>query len=98
MSIERSQKVTPAVFTEIHPEASKRADRRNVEGATSASKTRTGTKVSLSNQIQSLQTNSSQDINTEYLDKIKAALSAGELPIDTDKIASALTKEMFQII
>lgn len=98
MSIERSQKISPAVFTEIHPEASKRIERRNVQGATTASKTRTGMKVSLSNQIQSLQTNSSQDINVEHLDKIKAALSAGELPIDTDKIAHALTKEMFQIL
>lgn len=98
MSIEHSQKISPAVFTRIHSEASKRTDQRNVQSATTASKTRTGTKVSLSNQIQSLQTNSSQDINVEHLDKIKAALAAGELPIDTDKIANALTKEMFQII
>ncbi|WP_337013537.1 flagellar biosynthesis anti-sigma factor FlgM [Pantoea sp. AS142] len=98
MSIEHSQKISPAVFTKIHPEAAKQTDRRTVQGATTANKTRTGTKVSLSNQIQSLQTNSSQDINVEHLDKIKVALAAGDLPIDTDKIANALTKEMFQII
>lgn len=96
MSIERSQKISPAVFTVIHPEGSKRSDR--VKSTTTESKTRTGTKVSLSNQIQSLQANSSNDINVEHLDKIKAALAAGKLPIDTDKIANALTKEMFQII
>jgi len=98
MSIERSQKISPPVFPEIHPEATKRTDQRNVQGTTTAKKTLNGTKVSLSNQIQSLQTNNSQDMNIKNLDKIKAALAAGELPVDTDKIAQALTREMFQII
>lgn len=97
MSIDRTQQISPATLTELHQEATKRAGRLQIQGSSSASNTRSGTKVSLSNQIQALKTDSSQDINSERLDKIKAALSAGELPIDTDKIAKSLAQDMFQL-
>jgi len=95
MSIERSQKISQVLFTRLHAETPKRSDRG--ENTTAASKTHTGTRVSLSNRLQSLQTSSSSDMNIPHLDKIKAALADGKLPIDTDKIAHVLTKEMFQI-
>lgn len=96
MSINSTQKISPAVFTTIQPDAPKRTEKRAMQSSGSADLS--GTKVSLSNQIQGLQANSSQDINIAHLDKIKAALAAGELPIDTDKIASSLVQEMFQSI
>lgn len=95
MSITRPLKISAAVFNEISPEASKRPERRS---ATLASASRdTGTRVRLSHQIQGLQDDSSQDINIEHLDRIKTALAAGELPVDTDKIAASLVQEMLQI-
>lgn len=95
MSITPTPKIAAAVFSEIHSENSKRADRRLTQEA-DASKRTAGTQVKLSNQIQWLQADSADDINTEQLDKIKAALAAGELPINTDKIAASLVQEMFQ--
>jgi len=95
MSIIPPPKISAALFSEIHPEAQKRADRRP-EVAASPRQPDTGTRVRLSQQIQGLQDDSSQDINIDRLNKIKAALSAGELPIDTDKIAVSLVQEIFQ--
>lgn len=98
MSIDRTPQITQASLTELHHETTKRAGIRHVQVSSSSSNSRAGTKVSLSNQIEALKTDSSQDINIEYLDKIKAALAAGELPIDTDKIAQSLVQDMFQLL
>jgi len=95
MSITRPLKISAARFSEIHPEASKPVDRQPARQA-SASRD-IGTRVRLSHQIQALQSDASQDMNTDHLDKIKAALASGELPIDTDKIAVSLVQEMLQI-
>ncbi len=94
MSITPTPKISAALFSEINQETSRRADRRTV---TPAAQGDTSTRVRLGHQIQGLKDDSSQDINIEHLDKIKAALTAGELPIDTDKIAASLVQEMFQI-
>ncbi|ROP58296.1 FlgM family anti-sigma-28 factor [Enterobacter sp. BIGb0383] len=97
MSIERTQQISPATLSEIHQDSTRRANRNISRPASDASTPRNGTKVSLGNHIQALKTDDSQDINIERLDKIKAALAAGDLPIDTDKIAASLTQDIFQL-
>lgn len=98
MSIERTQQVSPAALPEIHQESLRRAGRGSVsQNTSSAAGLSSGTKVSLGNQIEALKNDDSQDINTARLDNIKAALAAGDLPIDTDKIAASLARDIFQL-
>lgn len=54
------------------------------------------TQVRLSSLVQQMKSDSSNDINTQRVAEIRAALDAGELPLDAKKIASALVKDMFQ--
>ncbi|HCR1907821.1 TPA: flagellar biosynthesis anti-sigma factor FlgM [Enterobacter kobei] len=97
MSINRTQQISPTTLTGIHQESAKRTGKGTTQVPSATTRTRTGTKVSLSNQIQSLKNDDSQDLDIEKLDQIKAALNAGEHPIDTDKISESLVRDMFQL-
>lgn len=96
MSIDRTQKISPASLPEIHQEMAKRASKSPVQNSLRASSARSGTRVSLSNQVDDLKADDTQDINYARLEKIKSALAAGALPIDTDKIAQSLLQDMIQ--
>lgn len=56
-----------------------------------------GTQIKLSKVTQAIQTDSSQDVDYDRLAKIRAALDAGELQLDTDQIANALVDDIFQL-
>jgi len=92
MSIDRTPKITPTTLSPIRQNAAKRAGK----GATPQA-ARAGTRVSLSHQLQALQRDESQDLDYAQLDKIKSALASGELPIDTDKIAHSLVRDIFSL-
>lgn len=96
MSIDRTQKISPASLPEIHQEMAKRASKSPAQHSSRASSAHSGTRVSLSNQVDDLKADDTQDINYARLEKIKSALAAGTLPIDTDKIAQSLLQDMIQ--
>ncbi|OAT59387.1 hypothetical protein M993_01940 [Obesumbacterium proteus ATCC 12841] len=50
--------------------------------------------MSILKQTTAIQNDTTKDINVERLANIKAAMDAGELHIDTDKIAHALLQDM----
>lgn len=54
--------------------------------------------VTLSHMARQLDTDSSRDINRPRLEHIRAAMESGEWLIDSDKIASALVDDIFQLI
>lgn len=97
MSIDRTQQITATSLPELHQEMTKRTDKSSAQHASSSSHARACTRVSLSNQVSDLQSDTTQDINYTRLESIKSALAAGELPIDTDKISQSLVQEMFQL-
>jgi len=55
------------------------------------------TQVKLSPLAQQIQNDSSRDINTARLEKVKAAMNAGELTLDSNKIAHALLQDIYQL-
>lgn len=93
MSIDRTQKISPASLPEVHRERGSRENRR----ASLTSTACTGTRVSLNNQVRQLQTDDTHDLNYARLDRIKSALATGELPVDADKISQSLVRDMFDL-
>lgn len=94
MSIDRTQKITPATLPAIRQNGAKRADKGATPAASRAGSARAGTRVSLNRQLQAFAADDSQDMDYARLDKIKAALTAGELPVDADKISHALVVDI----
>lgn len=88
MSIERTQKITPAALPASGQKGATRADRGAAARASGA------TRVSLHQPLQAMAADASQDIDYARLERIKTALAAGELPIDNDKISHALVRDM----
>jgi len=97
MSIDRTQKITPATLPEIRQSVARRADRGATPTASRSGSARTGTRVSLNRQLQAFAADDSQDIDYARLDSIKSALAAGELPVDADKISRALVADMLSL-
>lgn len=54
------------------------------------------TQVRLSSLVQQMKSDSSNDIDEQRVAEIRAALDAGELPLDPQKIARALVMDIFQ--
>ncbi len=94
MSIDRTQKITPATLPDIRHNGAPRANSGAVARTSSG---RAGTRVSVNHPLQALSADSSQDLDYARLDAIKSALSAGELPIDTDKISHALVQDILTL-
>lgn len=46
--------------------------------------------------MQHVKADSSRDIDTARVAEVKAKMEAGELTLDSDKIASALVRDIFQ--
>lgn len=55
------------------------------------------TQVKLSKVTQQVKTDTSRDVDMERVNSIKAQISAGQLVIDTDKIAQCLMNEIFEL-
>nr|WP_235319095.1 flagellar biosynthesis anti-sigma factor FlgM [Kosakonia oryzae] len=53
------------------------------------------TQVKLSQLTQQFKSDTSRDIDTARVAEIKAKMDAGELTLDSDKIASALVRDIF---
>ncbi|MGU3524247.1 flagellar biosynthesis anti-sigma factor FlgM [Enterobacteriaceae bacterium C23F] len=54
------------------------------------------TEVTLSTLTKRIQNDDSRDVDYARVAEIRAALEAGELPLDPEKIAGALVQDMFQ--
>ncbi len=91
MSIDRTQPITTG---NAQHDLAIRPKNQNVGTSPPASNVTAGTQVSLSKLTQAVQTDTTHDINVERLARIKTAMEAGELHIDTDKIAHALVQDM----
>lgn len=92
MSIERTLPVMPGSTQHDVTLRSKTSD-NNL--AISEPKDDAGSDFKLSALTQQIQSECSNDINLERIAKITAAMEAGDLPIDTDKIAAALLEDLF---
>ncbi|WP_435927750.1 flagellar biosynthesis anti-sigma factor FlgM [Dryocola sp. BD613] len=91
MSIDRAQPLTTG---NAQHDLAIRSKPPSVSQTSAASNEIAGTQVSLSKLTQTVQTDTTRDINMERLANIRAAMEAGELHIDTDKIAHALVQDM----
>lgn len=91
MSIDRTQPVTPG---NAQHDLAIRSKNQSVIKTPATSNETAGTQVSLSKLTQTVQNDTTRDINTERLAAVRAAMEAGELHIDTDKIAHALVQDM----
>ncbi|MDH2897461.1 flagellar biosynthesis anti-sigma factor FlgM [Rahnella variigena] len=69
----------------------------DISAAPVAASETSGTQIKLSKVTQAIQTDSSQDVDYDRLAKIRAAMDAGELQLDTDQIANALVEDIFQL-
>lgn len=92
MSIERT---LPLTHGNTQHDVTLRAKTRetNVDSVTQA-----GDSVSqftLRTLTQQIQSEGNNGVNVERLNRIQAAMDAGELQIDTDKIAEALVRDIF---
>ncbi|CAI8915285.1 MULTISPECIES: flagellar biosynthesis anti-sigma factor FlgM [Kosakonia] len=97
MNIERTRQANPiqATGTQQQPvETRVMNDESAQSGKTDAQQA--GTQVKLSQLTQQIKNDGSRDVNTERLAAIKAKMDAGELHLDSDKIASALVRDIFR--
>ncbi|HEY3590935.1 MAG TPA: flagellar biosynthesis anti-sigma factor FlgM [Buttiauxella sp.] len=91
MSIDRAQPVTSG---NAQHDLAIRPKTQSASKTPLTSPESAGTQVSLSKLTQAVKNGTTHDINVERLANIKAAMEAGELHIDTDKIAHALVQDM----
>ncbi|WP_312239971.1 flagellar biosynthesis anti-sigma factor FlgM [Pantoea sp.] len=96
MSIDLSQKTLSAASVQFQPDVALRVKSGDAERKNNASAPASGTQVKLSKLAQEIQTDSSHDIDYDRVAKIRASLDAGELTLDSNKIAGALLDDMFQ--
>lgn len=91
MSIERTLPVTPG---NTQHDITLRTKARETNAAPVEQAGESGSQFKLSALTQQIQSDSGNDVNFERLASIKAAMDAGELQIDTDKIAQALLQDI----
>ncbi|WP_258041663.1 flagellar biosynthesis anti-sigma factor FlgM [Citrobacter amalonaticus] len=92
MSIERTLPVTPG---STQHDVTLRTKTRETNAEPAEKVCDAGSNFKLSALTQQIQNDSGNDVNVERLASIKAAMDAGELQIDTDKIAHALLQDLF---
>ncbi|AMO83570.1 MAG: flagellar biosynthesis anti-sigma factor FlgM [Hafnia sp.] len=91
MSINRAQPISPS---NAQHDLAVRPRTQSVSTSSAPSDEVIGIQVSILKQTTAIQNDTTKDINVERLANIKAAMDAGELHIDTDKIAHALLQDM----
>ncbi|TDN59443.1 flagellar biosynthesis anti-sigma factor FlgM [Scandinavium goeteborgense] len=96
MSIDSTQPTTPisgiASATEMRTRTAPQDNSPTQGNAGEESKTA----VTLSALTRQIQSDDNRDVNYARVAEIRAALAAGELPLEPEKIAQALVQEMFQ--
>lgn len=97
MSIERTQQSNAISDIRDISNLQTRQPGRDLQGTGNKATESAGTQVKISSQAQQIQNDSSRDIDTARLEKIKAAMNAGELTLDSDKIAHALLQDIYQL-
>ncbi|MFP2239389.1 flagellar biosynthesis anti-sigma factor FlgM [Pseudescherichia vulneris] len=96
MSIDSTQPTTPVSSL---PSATEMRTRTTAQDHSTTPGDATGenkTAVTLSALTRQIQTDDSRDVNHARVAEIRAALAAGELPLEPEKIAQALVQDMFQ--
>lgn len=96
MSINSSQ--TTAPIAKIAPTQDLRARTQTQESDAAAKRSdkRDNTNVTLSEMTKKIQTDDSRDVDYARVAELRAALSAGTLRIEPEKIAQAMVQDMFQ--
>lgn len=93
MSINHTLKTQPV--TPAHVQQEVKLAQRNLANSSKANATpEKGTDVKLSALTQQINIDSSRDIDTERVEKIKDAIRNGELKMDYEKIAQALLQNI----
>lgn len=96
MSITSSQ--NPSAIAKIAPTQEVRHRTQAQENGTTTAHDaqRDNTDVTLSTLTKTIQTDDSRDVDHARVDEIRAALAAGTLRIEPEKIAQAMVQDMFQ--
>lgn len=96
MNIDRTQQTSPVQnSTTLNQDI--QAKKTDIPASSARSGQDGSTRVKLSRLAQQLQSDDSQDVNTDRLADIKARMDAGELNLDSDGIASALVRDMIHL-
>lgn len=95
MSIDSTKPTTPVTALASNQEMRTRtAPQENILPAVAEPQNKT--EVTLSALTKRIQNDDSRDVDFARVAEIRAALEAGELPQDPEKIAGALVQDMFQ--
>lgn len=93
MSIESTQPTLPVNGLTTSQEMRPRSAAQESPAPVRAEK---GSEVTLSALTRQIQTDDSRDVDHARVAEIRAALAAGELPLEPEKIARSLVQDMFQ--
>lgn len=96
MNIERTSQARAIQATTAQQQGEPRAKYDDMGKSATSEDRANGTQVKLSQLMQQFKTDSSRDIDTARVAEVKAKMAAGELTLDSDKIASALVRDIFQ--
>lgn len=98
MSIDRTQPATPANMIAQTQELRTRNLSQEASQKPHAQVAEDKTQVKLSTLTQQLKTDCSGDVDHERVASLRAAIEAGDLPVETQQIARALVQDIFQFI
>ncbi len=94
MNIERTPQAKPVQATSMsQAEVREKNTQPSASGKNSTDES--SAQVKLSQLTQQFKSDTSRDIDTARVAEIKAKMDAGELTLDSDKIASALVRDIF---
>ncbi|KML24145.1 hypothetical protein VL10_09220 [Leclercia adecarboxylata] len=95
MSINRTESAPSITAGQTQQDLRVSAKNRDHDRTASPGRADFGTRVTIGSLSHKIQTDSSQDIDTGRVAQIKAAMDAGTLEFDYDKIADALVRNIF---
>ncbi|ANI81697.1 MULTISPECIES: flagellar biosynthesis anti-sigma factor FlgM [Kosakonia] len=95
MNIERTRQAKPVQATSMQSQSEIRDKNAQASQARKDAAGESSTQVKLSQLTQQFKSDTSRDIDTARVAEIKAKMDAGELTLDSDKIASALVRDIF---
>ncbi|EWG67280.1 Anti-sigma-28 factor [Enterobacter sp. DC4] len=93
MNIDRISQTQPVNTSDVRQNAQTRSEHTTAPGTGKEN----GTRVRLSQRTQRYNTDDSHDVNYPRLAEIQAKIDAGDLPLDSDKIAGSLVNDLFQL-
>lgn len=96
MSIESTKPTAPVNALSTSQELRTRNAQQENSVNTAPAQAEKGSEVTLSALTRQIQTDDSRDVDYARVAEIRAALAAGELPLDPEKIAQSLVQDMFQ--